>query len=111
MNMPKSMSNELRGFIKNCDPNIVGVGLLLARAAIKYDFRIIDLAKAFGVTRMTIHTWFRGGYIRHNNTRKIIFFLSLIEDYPQTMKIILKNESGKKLFLTTFSQRIKTLML
>ena len=111
MNMPKSMSNELRGFIKNCDPNIVGVGVLLARVAIKYDFRIIDLAKAFGVTRMTMHTWFRGGYIRHKNTRKIIFFLSLIEDYPQTMRIILKNESGKKLFLTTFSQRIKTLML
>ena len=56
-----SVSNELKDFIKNAEPSDIYLGIELARQAIKYQFRVTDLADAFGVSRMKCIPGLEGG--------------------------------------------------
>lgn len=77
--MPKSYSPEYIEAI-----NEVGMydnlGIVMARACIKANIPIKLVAKFFGVSRMTVHTWFRGGPIRSGRVPLINAFLSIIEE-------------------------------
>ena len=105
--MPKCISNELKDFIKNSEPSDIYLGIELARQAIKYQFRVTDLADAFGVSRMTMHTWFRGGYMRKSNLKKIICFLRII-DRPTTMSCVLTTQNFRLTFLKMFKDYLET---
>jgi hypothetical protein len=37
------------------------------------------VAKAFNVSRMSIHSWFRGQYVREKNYEKIAKFIELVK--------------------------------
>lgn len=51
------------------------LGLELARACVDSKLPPKLIAKHFGVTRITIHNWFRGGAIRESKKLKVAQFI------------------------------------
>ena len=96
--MPKSYSPEYIDAINKVHlPGNVGVAL--AKACVKANIPLKLVAKVFGVSRMTVHTWFRGGPIRSGRMPLVNAFLSIIEqdtakgvlplaDFPAAKKYI-----------------------
>jgi hypothetical protein len=96
--VPKSYSPEYIDAINKVEM-YDNVGIALARACIKANIPLKLVAKVFEVSRMTVHTWFRGGPIRSGRIPKVNVFLSIIEqdtakgilplaDYPAAKKYI-----------------------
>ena len=56
------------------------IGIKLAKVCVKAHFPIIYIADTFNVTRMSIHSWFRGGAVRDKNNTRIEIFIDLVEE-------------------------------
>lgn len=56
------------------------LGKQLARVAIAANLPATYIAKLFGVTRVTLHYWYRGGAIRAKKWQKIKNFIYYTED-------------------------------
>ena len=82
--MPRNYSEKL--LLDIYDENQNELGKVLARICVKNNLPAIHVAKVFGVTRMSIHSWFRGSDIRGKNRKKIEEFLE---------EVRLANEAGK----------------
>jgi hypothetical protein len=54
------------------------LGQTLARACLSANIPVTHVAHALEVTRMTIHTWYRGGEIRGNNKKMINLFMDYV---------------------------------
>ena len=77
--MPKSYSPEYVEMLSGvCMPDNLGV--VLAKACVKANIPQKLVAKVFNVSRMTVHTWFRGGEIRSGRRQLIIAFLKVVEE-------------------------------
>lgn len=76
--MPKKYSQSFLIDLHKADGDRLGVQL--AKACVRADLPATEVAKVFGVSRMTIHTWFRGGAIRDKNVSKIKQFLRALND-------------------------------
>ena len=76
--MPKKYSPRFLVELNNLDEEKLGVRL--AKACVNADLPITDVAKVFGVSRMTIHSWFRGSPIRDKNETKIKQFLAAFDE-------------------------------
>jgi len=76
--MPKKYSQSFLIELGKADNERLGIKL--AKACVRADLPIIEVAKVFGVSRMTIHTWFRGGAVRDKNATKITSFLKALND-------------------------------
>jgi len=76
--MPRSYSPE---FIKaiNRVKMYDNLGVTLARACIKANLPLISVAKLMGVSRMTVHTWFRGGEMHPKSADAVKTLLKVIE--------------------------------
>ena len=55
-------------------------GVVLAKLCIMANLPAHYVAEALGVSRMTIHSWFRGSAIRRNNLKSIKEFMLKIDD-------------------------------
>lgn len=77
--MPKSYSPE---YVEMLDAVVMpdNLGVVLAKACVKANIPLKLVAKVFGVSRMTVHTWFRGGEIRSGRKQLIIAFLKVLEE-------------------------------
>lgn len=75
--MPRTYSEQLLIKLNQSDANRTGValGLICVKANIPATF----VARAFGVTRMTIHSWFRGKPLRDKNRQLVEAFVGLVE--------------------------------
>lgn len=80
--MPKKYSSQFLVDLNNLDEEKLGVRL--AKACVNADLPIIEVAKVFGVSRMTIHSWFRGSPVREKNAIKIKQFLKALEEAWET---------------------------
>jgi|TARA_R110000823_G_scaffold245735_2_gene369868 hypothetical protein len=76
--MPKKYSQEFLVELNTLDESRLGVQL--AKACINAELPITEIAKVFEVSRMTIHSWFRGSPIRDKNESKIKRFLVALND-------------------------------
>lgn len=96
--MPKSYSPEYINAINSVEM-YDNLGIALARECVKANVPLKLVAKVFGVSRMTVHTWFRGGPIRSGRVPLVNAFLSVIEqdtakgvlplaDFPSAKKYI-----------------------
>lgn len=56
------------------------LGIVLAKACVKANIPLKLVAKALGVSRMSVHTWFRGGEIRQGRKQLIVAFLKVVEE-------------------------------
>ena len=54
------------------------LGAELCRLSLKANLRIIHVAKALHVTRMTLHSWFRGKPIRNSNKVRVEAFMRAV---------------------------------
>lgn len=77
--MPKSYSPE---YIEMLNAVVMpdNLGVVLAKACVKANMPLKLVAKLFGVSRMTVHSWFRGGEIRAGRRSLIIAFLKVLEE-------------------------------
>ncbi len=75
--MPRPLSERFILGLDKADESKDGVKL--ARACIKANLAIKYVAEGLGVSRMTLHTWFRGGDIRQRNIIKVKKFINIIE--------------------------------
>ena len=76
--MPKSYSPEYVRAIHSVGLHD-NLGVQLARACIKANLPIIAVSKLLGVSRMTVHTWFRGGDMRDKSAEMVKTLLKVIE--------------------------------
>ena len=56
--MPKGYSILMADEIKSADSSLLGVKL--GRVCLNKDIPVKDVAEFFGVSRMTVYSWFRG---------------------------------------------------
>ena len=76
--MPRSYSTDLLDTVENT--RTYRLGLDLANTCIKAGLPATYIAQVFDTTRMTIHSWFRGGAIRPSKRQKIEVFIQLVEE-------------------------------
>ena len=63
--------------LNKADPTRVGVQL--GKVCVQANLPTSYVAKAFNVSRMSIHSWFRGQYVREKNYEKITKFIELVK--------------------------------
>lgn len=77
--MPKSYSPAFVEALSKVDMRD-NLGIVMARACIKANLPASMVAKILGVSRMTIHTWFRGGPIRAGRVELVHAFLRIVQE-------------------------------
>jgi len=77
--MPKSYSPEYVDALNKVEM-YDNVGIVMARACVKANLPLKLVAKIFGVSRMTVHTWFRGGPIRPGRMQLAKSLLKILEE-------------------------------
>tara|TARA_R110002167_G_scaffold341012_1_gene549161 strand:+ start:1015 stop:1335 length:321 start_codon:yes stop_codon:yes gene_type:complete len=75
--MTRPYSQEFVMGLHHANPKRIGVKL--AKVCVKANLPSIHVAKAFGVSRMAIHSWFRGSPVRDKNNTRIEHFIELVE--------------------------------
>lgn len=78
-----------------------GLGQELARVCIEANLPAAYVAKVLGTTRMSLHTWFRGGSIRQSKKERINLFIDLVEEDLRTEILPVKNLKAAKEYLAT----------
>jgi hypothetical protein len=77
--MPKSYSQEYIDSLNQVEMHD-NLGITLARACVEANVPLKLVAKYFGVSRMTVHTWFRGGPIRPGRVPLVNSLLTNIKE-------------------------------
>jgi hypothetical protein len=75
--MPRNYSEKFLIAVNKFDVDSLGVKL--AKACVKANLPATFIADAFGVSRMTIHSWFRGKPIRDKNSKRVKEVLKIID--------------------------------
>ena len=55
------------------------LGIKLAKLCVEANLPIKYVAEGIGTTRMTVHTWFRGGPMKYDNHQKVKKFMNIVE--------------------------------
>ncbi len=95
--MPRPLSERFILGLDKADESKDGVKL--ARACIKANLAIKYVAEGLGVSRMTLHTWFRGGDIRQRNILKVKKFINIIEEGLADGALPADNLASAKVFV------------
>jgi hypothetical protein len=74
--MPRSYSN--RFLLTLSKPHADAVGQELAKLCVKANLPASYVCKVFDISRMALHTWFRGGPIRPRRVVVVQAFMSLV---------------------------------
>ena len=74
--MPRSYSS--RFLLTLSKPDAVMDGQLLAKVWVEANLPASYVCKVFGISRMALHTWFRGGPIRNKRMDIVNAFISLV---------------------------------
>jgi hypothetical protein len=95
--MPPSYSAKLVDAVLPTDD--MRLGVQLARACVQANLPAAYVAQVLGVSRMSIHRWFRGHPIRSKKVQKINVFMQLLEE--DTVKGVLpaKTIEGARIYL------------
>ena len=74
--MARPYSEQFLINLQKADPTRIGVQL--GKICVKANLPTTYVAEAFNVSRMSIHSWFRGQYVREKNYEKINKFIGLV---------------------------------
>jgi hypothetical protein len=75
--MPRTFSSQLLNSIESAGDS---PGISLAKTCLKAGLPASYVAPMLKVSRMTLHTWFRGGVIRKSRIGQLEQFIKFIED-------------------------------
>ena len=95
--MSRTYSQELVEAVSKLIPNYPGVAL--AKACINANLPSKYVAVALKVTRMTLHSWFRGKPIRYKNQQLVEVFTDLVESDTAKGLLPAKNTAHAKAYL------------
>jgi len=102
--LPKSYSPEYIDAINKVEM-YDNLGIALARACVKANIPLKLVARVFGVSRMTVHTWFRGGPIRSGRLPLVNSFLSIIEQDTAKGVLPLADFQAAKKYITELLEK------
>ena len=74
--MARPYSEQFLLSLQKADPTRIGVQL--GKLCVKANLPTTYVAEAFNVSRMSIHSWFRGQYVREKNYERITKFIELV---------------------------------
>lgn len=93
--------------LQNIETAEDSLGMSLARLCIKANLPVLYVSAMLGVSRMTLHTWYRGGAIRKKRKEKIDAFMRLIDDDIQAGVLPKKSLNETRAYAEDFcGQRI-----
>ena len=75
--MPRSYSNKF--LLTLGKPDAITTGQILAKTCVEANLPASYVCKVFGISRMALHAWFRGGPIRPRRLKVVDAFISLVE--------------------------------
>jgi len=81
------------------------IGARLARACVRANLGTAHVAKAFDVSRATIHSWFRGSKILRKRHELIDVFISLVEKDMEAGDLPVTNAKQSKHYIETMLGR------
>lgn len=76
--MARTLSPEILQRIESADADTLA--MQLAKVAVEAKLPVMYVASMLGLSRMTLHTWYRGGEVRESRREKIETFIALIND-------------------------------
>lgn len=100
--MPRPLSSELLAQLESAEPTL---GVSLAKLCVRAKLPVLYVSVILDVSRMAIHTWFRGGNIRIEHASKIEKFMQLIEDDIQSGVLPKKTLDETKEYAEAFCGR------
>jgi hypothetical protein len=95
--MARPYSDKLLIHLSNADPERVGVQL--AKLCVEAKLPATSIAEYFNVSRMAVHGWFRGKYIREKKCIIIRRFMSKIQKDLNKGKLPAKTQLLAKKYL------------
>ena len=95
--MPRSYSN--RFLLTLSKSNADTRGQVLARLCVEANLPISYVCKVFGISRMALHTWFRGGPIRPRRVGTVDAFIRLVEKDLQSGALPARSLHEAKLYI------------
>lgn len=100
--MPRPLSSRLIEQLESAEETL---GVSLAKLCIKAKLPVLYTSVMLDVSRMTLHTWFRGGNIRAEHAAKIERFIQLIQDDIQSGVLPKKTLEETKEYAEAFAGR------
>lgn len=100
--MPRPLSSRLLEQLENAEETL---GVSLAKLCVNAKLPVLYASVMLGVSRMAMHTWFRGGNIRAEHAAKIKKFIQLIEDDIQSGVLPKKTLEETKEYAEAFAGR------
>ena len=97
--MSRPYSDQFRLSLHKKNPKNIGVRL--AKLCVRTNLPSQYVAKIFGVSRMTIYSWFRGGQTSHQNITRIKHFIELVEQDLKSGVFHPGNKEAAKIYLNT----------
>ena len=79
------------------------LGLRLARVCVEAELPAAYVAQVLGVSRMTIHTWFRGGNVHSSKVDKVIVFVQLVREDLKAGRLPVKTTQAAREYLQEMS--------
>jgi hypothetical protein len=101
--MARSLSHEL---LERIDSDAgETLNMRLAKTAVAAKLPAMYIAAMLGVSRMAVHSWFRGGEIRQSRLEKIQGFIELLNEDLQAGALPKKSLAETKEYAERFSGR------
>ncbi len=97
--MARSYSQSFLETLNTMDPNNLGVQL--AKLCVKANLPTLYVARKVGVSRFTVHSWFRGQRIRDKNKIKVNAFIELVKNGFSNGRLPVANPSDAKYYLNS----------
>ena len=95
--MPRSYSSKFLLTLNK--PSAILTGQNLARICVEANLPASYVCKVFGISRMALHTWFRGGPIRNKRMDIVLAFISLVNKDLKAGVLPAKNLKEAKTYI------------
>lgn len=95
--MARPYSSDFIANLYTSDPNILGIQM--AKLCVKANLPTLYVARKIGVSRYTIHSWFRGQDIRDKNKIKVEAFMKEVSKGMESSNLPAINLSIAQQFL------------
>jgi hypothetical protein len=95
--MPRGYSSKF--LLTLSKPNAIMTGQVLAKVCVDANLPVSYVCKVFGISRMALHTWFRGGPIRPRRIKTVDAFIRLVDEDMKAGVLPAKNLREAKAYI------------
>ena len=102
--MARPYSDKFILGLNHANPKIIGIKL--AKVCVKARLPSLYVADTFDVSRMSVHSWFRGGAVRDKNIAKIDKFIELVNNSLADGDLPVATIEQAKIYLATIKPNL-----